>query len=208
MDLQFHGANCISLTTKKAKVVIDDDLDKHGLKNVSGATISLFSSEALKPKSAIKDSFMIDGPGEYEVSGVSVIGIPAQGHMDEAGSKQATIYKIISSSVSLVSLGHIYPELSDDQLEAIGLVDVLITPVGGNGYTLDAVGATKTIKKISPKVVIPVHYKDSGVKYEVEQAELEEFLKELGGDPVAEEKLKLKSGTFSENLTIYKLSRV
>ena len=79
--------------------------------------------------------------------------------------------------------GHIYPDLSEDQLEAIGPVDVLIVPVGGNGYTLDGAGALRVIKKIEPKVVIPTHYADKGIKYEVPQRSLEEALKEMGMEP-------------------------
>ena len=80
-------------------------------------------------------------------------------------------------------LGHIYPDLSEDQLEVIGHVDIAIVPVGNNGYTLDGVGALQVIKKIEPKVVIPTHYADKAIKYEVSQAELAEALKNLGMEP-------------------------
>jgi hypothetical protein len=35
MELQFYGANCIRLTTKKASIVIDDNLVDLGLKSVT-----------------------------------------------------------------------------------------------------------------------------------------------------------------------------
>jgi hypothetical protein len=41
------------------------------------------------------------------------------------------------------NFGHIYPELSEDQLEQIGMVDILVVPVGNSGYTLDASRRTK-----------------------------------------------------------------
>ena len=34
MELQYHGANCISILTKKVRVVIDDNLSQVGLKSI------------------------------------------------------------------------------------------------------------------------------------------------------------------------------
>jgi L-ascorbate metabolism protein UlaG (beta-lactamase superfamily) len=95
--------------------------------------------------------------------------------------------------------GHIYPDLDDKQLEAIGIVDVMVVPVGGNGYTVDPVGALKLIKEIEPKLVVPSHYADKALKFEVPQQELGNALKELAMEPketVA--KLRLKPGELSD----------
>ncbi len=206
MDITYNGANCLSLSTKKANVVIDDNLASLGASSVKKATIRIYTNQNLVPEK-LDDAFLIDGPGEYEISKVSVIGIPAQAHMDEAGKKTATIYKLVAGGVSLAIVGHIMPELTDEELEQIGVVDILVVPIGGNGYTLDKVGAAKILKKIEPKAVIPTHYKQPGIKYEVPQAELSEFIQELGAEPVKEDKLKLKSGLINENLIVYELKR-
>ena len=79
--------------------------------------------------------------------------------------------------------GHIFPKLSDDQLEAIGIVDVMFVPVGGNGYTLDATGALQIVKAVEPKLVVPTHYEDKALNYEVPQASLGDALHTLGMDP-------------------------
>jgi L-ascorbate metabolism protein UlaG (beta-lactamase superfamily) len=63
------------------------------------------------------------------------------------------------------------------------MVDVLVLPVGGNGYTLDPIGALQVIKKIEPKIVIPTHYADDGLQYPVVQQTLEQALKGLGMEP-------------------------
>jgi len=201
MDLQYYGANCVKISTKKATVVIDDNLDKLGLKSITKKDdIALFGMAHDNPSQEVK--LVIDSAGEYEVSDVSIQGIPARGHMDEAGKITATIFKMIIEDVRVVSLGHIYPELNDQQLEAIGTVDVLLVPVGGNGYTLDPIGALKLIKKIEPKLVIPTHYADNAIKYEVPQQDLENALKELAMEPrETVDKLKLKSGDFVSDVT-------
>jgi len=75
----------------------------------------------------------------------------------------------------------------------------MFVPVGGNGYTLDAIGALKLIKKIEPKLVIPTHYDDSGLKFPVPQQTLEEALKSLAMEPKETvTKLRLKSGELGD----------
>jgi L-ascorbate metabolism protein UlaG (beta-lactamase superfamily) len=96
-------------------------------------------------------------------------------------------------------LGHVYPELSNAQLEALGTVDILIVPVGGNGYTLDSVGALTLIKEIEPKIIIPTHYADKSLDYPVPQQSLEEAVRGLAMEAhEAVPKLKVKSGELSD----------
>jgi L-ascorbate metabolism protein UlaG (beta-lactamase superfamily) len=79
------------------------------------------------------------------------------------------------------------------------MVDVLFIPVGGNGYTLDGIGALKVIKKIGPSIVVPTHYAAKGIKYEVPQADLSEVRKTISLEPVEElDQLKLKGREFAE----------
>ncbi len=209
MDIQYKGANCVVLSTKKATLVVDDNLEKVGLKTASNkADVQLFTGESSKG-TINKEAFVIDGPGEYEVKGVSVTGIPARAHTDEEGKQTATIYTITANGIRVCFTDHIFPELSDAQLEKMGVIDLLVIPVGGNGFTLDSVGAAKIAKKIEPKTILPTHYADKAVKYEVPQNGLEDFLKEIGseGEAVDGDKLKLKAGIFPENLAVYKLNR-
>jgi L-ascorbate metabolism protein UlaG (beta-lactamase superfamily) len=108
----------------------------------------------------------------------------------------------------IVVLGHVYPELSEEQLEALGTVDVLFVPIGGNGYTLDGIGALKLIKKIEPKLIIPTHWTDKGINYPVPQADLADALKNMGMEPketVA--KLKLKAGDLADVTQLVVLER-
>ena len=181
MELQYFGANCLRVSTKKAQVVIDDNLDKLGLKLVTKPTdISLHTFSGVPAK---QSRFMADMPGEYEISEVVIHGVSARGHMDQEGQQNAVIYTIAADDLKVAVLGHIYPQLSEDQLEQIGHVDIAVIPVGNSGYTLDAIGALKLIKQIEPKVIIPTHYADKAIKYEVPQIELAEALKNLAMEP-------------------------
>ncbi len=182
MDMQFYGANCLVLTGKQARVVVDDTTSINGGKSiVKEGDICLFTAPHEGAQAGAK--LVVDMPGEYEASGVSVFGIQARAHMDEEGRHTATMYKITWGDTTVLVTGHVYPKLSDADLEAIGLVDVMFVPVGGNGYTTDATGALQLIKQVEPKVVIPTHYAESGVSYEVPQAPLDEALKTMGMEP-------------------------
>lgn len=204
MDIKFHGGNCLSLTVKKAVLMIDAG-EKGVEANASKAQVHLATMTNFAPNKT--DGFEIDGPGEYEVAGFSVTGIPARANMDEEGKQNATIYTIVVAGYKLLVLGHVDPNLTDKQLEEIGMVDIAFVPVGGNGFSMDGVSAAKVITKIEPKIVIPTHYKMSDVNYEVPQDSLESFVKEIGATPEKQDKLKLKNGIVPDNLTVIELGR-
>jgi L-ascorbate metabolism protein UlaG (beta-lactamase superfamily) len=208
MELQFYGANCVRLSCKKASIVIDDNLSDLGAKQVlKPGEVAVYTTAAhTLPK--LEAKLVVDQPGEYEVSDISIHGIAARAHMDEPGAHTATIYRVVIDDIRVAVVGHIYPELSSEQLEAIGLVDVLVVPVGGNGYTLDPIGALKVMKAIEPKIVVPTHYDDSGLIFPVPQQTLTDALKGLGlepKDPVA--RLKIKSGELLESSQVVVLER-
>jgi L-ascorbate metabolism protein UlaG (beta-lactamase superfamily) len=207
MELQYFGGNCIKLATKKATVTVDDTLSELGAKSVTKAgDISLFTGAHGQP--VVESKIVIDEPGEYEVSDISIQGIAARAHIDEEGSHNTTMYKVIIDDVRVAVVGHIYPALSSTQLEALGTIDVLVIPVGGNGYTVDPIGALKLVKDIEPKLVIPTHYDEKDLKYPVPQQPLEEAIKALAMEPretVA--KLKVKAGEVSDLTQLVVLER-
>jgi L-ascorbate metabolism protein UlaG (beta-lactamase superfamily) len=199
VDLQFYGANCVVLSNKDVRLVFDDSLAQLGAKSVTkpGDVVLYTTKDYDEP--AVEVRMNIAMPGEYEIGNVSVVGIAARAHTDDANTVNATMYKVLVGDVSYLITGHIYPELTDEELENIGSVDVMLVPVGGNGYTVDPVGALKLIKDIEPKLVIPTHYADKSLKYEVPQQPLADALKEIGMEPketVA--KLKLKPTDLSD----------
>jgi len=207
LDIQYFGANAIRLSNKKASLVFDDNLADLGLSAITKpGEIALFNGAHVEP--AVATKLVIDYPGEYEVSNVSIRGIMARGHMEEEGQRSAVIYRIIMDDLKLVVLGHVYPELTEEQLESIGMVDVLFIPVGGSGYTLDPIGALKLIKKIEPRLVIPTHYDDSKIKYPVPQTTLVEALKTLAMEPrETVDYLKLKPADLADTMQLIVLER-
>lgn len=207
MELQYFGANSLKITTKKSTILLDPESDITKLKaDLKKVDTVLATQTAFVPKDA-ESVFLVDSPGEYEFEDYSVKGIPAQPHTATIGDKSATIYRFTSNDVVMVFTGHIDAKLTEEQLESIGVVDVVIVPVGGSGYTLDAVGAAAVVRSLEPKLVIPVHSSEDGLSYDVPQQALDLFVKELGA-PVAEEIAeKYKFKALPEILTIQLLKR-
>lgn len=191
MEIKYFGGNCVKISNKKASVVVDDLVNITGKPISTDKDISLYTSGLSKET---KSYFCISGPGEYEVSEISIAGIPSRSHMDEKGQESNTIYRLLVDDIRVAIIGHAYPDLSEEQLESIGTVDVLIIPVGGNGFTLDSIGASKIVKDIEPKIVIPTNFDDGKTVYEVPAAPLEEALKSLVSEiPEKVDSLKIKN---------------
>lgn len=196
-DIEYKGGNGVIISTKKTILVADPNLSVIGLHNSATKEAVELATEA---RFAVNDQdalLTIEGPGEYEIGDFSIRGIPATRHLDaETDEKLTTVYRIEVGDVRIALVGNISPiTLSEEQLENIGVIDVLIVPVGGNGYTLDATSAVSLVRQIDPKVVIPVHYADDALKYEVAQDSLETFVKELGAPVETVAKYKVKSNS-------------
>ncbi|MBC7943064.1 MBL fold metallo-hydrolase [Candidatus Saccharibacteria bacterium] len=207
-DIEYKGANTVVISTKKSTVVVDPKLSVAGLKDVNIKEAVEIATEARFAANGQDARLLIEGPGEYGVANFDIKGIGAQRHLDAEGQELlGTIYRIEFGDVRIGLLGNIYENLSDDQLEELGVLDILIIPVGGNGYTLDATGAASLVRKINPKVVIPVHYADATLKYEVQQDGLEAFVKELGIPVETVSKYKIKGlSTLPATLTLVEIT--
>ena len=68
-------------------------------------------------------------------------------------------------------------DLTNEQVEELGNVDVLLLPVGGVS-TINAPVATEIVRQLEPKVVIPMHYKTPAINRQLEP--VDRFLKEIG----------------------------
>lgn len=209
-DIEYKGGNCITINNKKRDFIFDPKLSVVGLKD---AAVKNYVSVATEERFVVADpdvALQLNGPGEYEVAEVSIRGVRATRHIDTSEDEPiSTMYRVEIGDVRLAILGNIAPKLSDDQLESLGVIDILIIPVGGNGYTLDAVSAATITRQIDPRVVIPVHYADKALKYEVPQDEVDLFVKEIAA--TVEEvgaKYKVKSSSsIPQVLTVVKIER-
>lgn len=133
-----------------------------------------------------KQPFLVSGPGEYEIGGIFIKGLPST--TSYGGSDLVnTIYTVSLENMNICFLGaHNAGELKAETIEALDDIDILFVPIGGEGV-LEPAKAYKLAVSLQPKIVIPMHYGDVGVK-----DALKVFLKEAGENPDPQAKLTLK----------------
>ena len=198
MTISWYGHNGFKITNQGGHLtIITDPFDKSiGLTPPRGNADIVVVSHGHYDHNNIKAisgaPFIIDGPGEYEIKGVSIKGLVGF-HDQKQGEERGldTIYLIELDDLRICHLGDLgQPRLTDEQIEEIGEVDILLIPVGGV-YTIDARQAVEIAEQLEPSLIIPMHYKIPGLKIGLDSAD--KFLKEMGiGKKPAVEKLTLK----------------
>lgn len=152
------GLSSFKIQTATATVLLDPHDGSQGIRPPRAqADLTLIARAEGRNRSAGgENSFVIDGPGEFEVKGVAVYGIAAA----ESGQ---TFFVIEVEDLRLGHLGDLNRLLQDSELEHLDGVDVLFLPIGGHGV-LDSRKAQDIVSEIEPRIVIPMHFKLSGLK--------------------------------------------
>jgi L-ascorbate metabolism protein UlaG (beta-lactamase superfamily) len=201
-DVQYLGHACFRLRGRDG-IVVADPYDRSIGLDIGRPTAHIVTVSHPHPDHAnvaavrpMRDRlFTIDGPGEYEVGGVLITGVRTF-HDKKRGADRGpnTVYVIHLDDVVFCHLGDLGHELTTQQIEEIGTVDVLFIPVGG-GETIGPAEAAAVIGQIEPRIVVPMHYALAGQSSETNDlAPLDKFLHELGLKEItAEERLSLSS---------------
>ena len=182
MDVTWLGHGCFRLRGRGAAVVTDPYPPAIGLKlsrmDAEVVTVSHDHDNHSYTQVVREGAYEIRGPGEYEVAGVSVIGIPTY-HDSEKGRKEGrnTVYLIDIDDITVCHLGELGHRLDDSEAEAVSSPDVLLVPVGGR-TSLNAGQAAEVVRQLEPRYVVPMHYSIPGLKLQLDP--IDRFLKEMG----------------------------
>jgi L-ascorbate metabolism protein UlaG (beta-lactamase superfamily) len=208
MEITYYNHSCFKLKGKNGTVLTDPYESSTGPSLPSLSVDIVTTSHGHPDHNALGKAsgtarrpkpFIISEPGEYELGGISVFGIPSF-HDDKEGAERGSnnIYSIFIDEVRVCHLGDLGHELSSAQIEEIGVVDVLLCPVGGF-YTIDPKIAVKVIQQLEPYYVIPMHYKTSQHADTFKDVKtLEDFLKEYGSSPAPQAKLSVEKNKLPE----------
>jgi L-ascorbate metabolism protein UlaG (beta-lactamase superfamily) len=201
LDVTFLGHSCFRLRGKAAAVVTDPYPPTIGLKlsrmDAELVTIS-HEHENHSYTQVVRDgAYEIRGPGEYEVAGVSVIGVPTY-HDGEKGARHGrnTVYLIEIDEVRVCHLGDLGHKLDDTEAESVASPDVLLVPVGGRS-AMNGAQAAEVVRQLEPRYVVPMHYAVPGLKLQLDP--IDRFLKEMGvtaSDP--QPKLSVQKSSVTE----------
>lgn len=186
MELAYLGHSAFRIKGKTATVVTDPfDSQMVGLKfprvEAEIVTVSHSHDDHNKVENVGGVRKVIDGPGEYEVSGISILGY-ATYHDAQKGAERGknTIYVIEVDGKRILHLGDLGHALSNDILEDMGDIDILLIPVGGK-YTIGPKEAVEVVHSVDPKVIIPMHYGDPALNQETFAGlnTLDDFINEM-----------------------------
>jgi L-ascorbate metabolism protein UlaG (beta-lactamase superfamily) len=174
MQIVWYGKTCFKIIFQEADILTDPfSPKKDGFKNPKiTSSIVIFSEKPEKIEESSEKNFFILNPGEYEIKDIFIFGFP---HFEKEILK--TIYKIEAEEIKICFLGEISKNLTDEEIEKLGEVDILIFPVSFKDNL-------ELINKIEPSIIIPSCWQ--------KEKDLNLLFKEFGFKKEPLEKFKIK----------------
>jgi L-ascorbate metabolism protein UlaG (beta-lactamase superfamily) len=213
MELTWYGRTCIRLRGKDAVVINDPYPSIVGPtgRGITGDVVTFsHPDDNHPPKKATKlsrdggtamptsleASFVLDGPGEYEVHDVLVTGIRTYRDNDKGAARgRQTAFVTELDGIHTIHLGDIGHELTEEKLADIGRVEVVCVPIGG---ALTAATAAALVAQLDPKIVVPMPVCED--EADCDEA-LKKFFHEMGAEPQVQPKLSVMPSTLPAETT-------
>ncbi len=200
VEISWLGRTCFRLRGREGAVLTDPVAASTGysLGRTSAEIVTLSRNDdpAISNHDGVQgEPRVFEAPGEYEVRGILVTGIPI-----ERGDGQRTMafaYEI--DGVNIVHLG--LPDAPPDAsiLERFENVDVLLMPVGGGG-SLSASVAADLMQRIDPNIVVPMNYRTDLDSTHLDP--IDRFLSEAGATPEPRPRLSVTRSSIPSELTV------
>ena len=186
MEIVWFGHASVMLSTAGGALVADPFPDSLGI-SMAEKRAQIVTVSNSHPNHSSTDGFrdsprIIDEPGEYEVGGYYLSGMATTAE-NEGEALVNTVFTIRTEGLIVCHLGDLNQILTPSQAQRLNETDVLIVPAGG-GCTLDPSRAAELVNLISPRIVIPVHYRTEGVS-SVDLEPIDSFLGHIGVSDVA-----------------------
>ena len=218
MELQWFGRTCVRFKGRDAVVVADAYQSVVGPtgRGITGDIVT-FSHPDDDPlprakgvatrdggiylPTSLEQAFVLEGPGEYEVKHVLLIGVRTF-RDDKRGADRGrnVTFSVELDGVRIAHLGDIAHTLTEEKIGEIGPVDVACVPIGGQ---LSATRAAEVVAQLDPKIVIPMAVCDD--ERECDEA-LAKFLHEMGAkDTTPQAKLTVTPSSIPEETTTVRL---
>ena len=176
MKIEYLGHSCFRLTDEKGVVLLTDPYTRVGYELPRGlradiVTVSHGHFDHNNVSAIENRAKIVNAAGKTVYEDVTIEGI-ATWHDDKQGALRGgnVVYKIGMDGLTVCHLGDLGEAFREDLAEKIGQVDVLLLPIGGT-YTIDAVQAAEYVRKLQPKLVIPMHYRPQDGSLDIDGAE-------------------------------------
>ena len=205
MDINWYGHACFRIREKGVTVVTDPHPEELGYARPRIRADVVTISHTHEGHSAVKgfrgSPRVLRAPGEYEIGGVFVTGVPTF-HDDKNGqeSGQNVAFLFDFDGLTVCHLGDLGHVLIQDQVEALDAVNVLLIPVGGIS-TITPAKAAEVVSIVEPNIVIPMHYQTAAASRKL--GSVTRFLKAMGLDKAEpQESLRISSSSLPEDTRV------
>ena len=167
MKIKWNGHASFTITASDGTAIVTDPYDPSGYGGVlmydqvkdraDGVLVSHNHADHNYVKGIPGSPKILKDSGQ--VKDIKVKGISTY-HDESGGSERGenTVFVFAVDGMNICFAGDLGHPLSNEQIKAIGTLDVLLIPVGGT-YTVDAGGAAKIAGDLNPKLIIPMHFK-------------------------------------------------
>jgi L-ascorbate metabolism protein UlaG (beta-lactamase superfamily) len=190
MEITWYGRACFRLKGREATVITDPCPPSTGFvagkHDVDLLTLSHEHADHAYTRS-ITAGLTLKRPGEYEFHDLLVTGIGS--FHDAVGGQERgrnVIFSFEVDGVHIAHLGDLGHLLSEEQLTELGPIDVLLVPAGGV-FTVTPAEAAEVVSQISPKIVIPMHFRVDDASSDLLPAD--KFLQEMAvAEPIRQPK--------------------
>ncbi len=181
MDITWLGHSCFRLRSNDVVAITDPFPDSIGLSMGEPEAIAVTVSQD-HPNHCYWQGVqggpkVLSGPGEYEHSGIYITGVMTHRGDEATEGKRNTAYVIDMENLRLCHLGDVKEILTTRQVEELTPVDILFLPAGGV-CTVEISKAVEIIRRLEPRVVVPMHYSVPGLG--VQLRGLDDFMREMG----------------------------
>lgn len=205
MDITWYGHSCFRVVERGRATVVTDPYDGslgYEIPRLKADIVTIsHDAPGHNHLAAVKGyTHVIEGPGEYEIGGVFIIGV-ATFDPEAAIPRRNVVYVLDYDGLTVAHLGDLDHVPNQSMIDALGPVDIALVPVGGGGG-LSSSQAAEVISLLEPSIVVPMHFHTpalSGLTLDP----VDRFLKEMGINTIQEEGLlRVSAGTLPEQTQV------
>ncbi len=209
MEITWHGLTCFRFSERGSATVVTDPYPPEvglTLPRSRADVVTISRDDPYCTHTAgVRGPFrVLNGPGEYEIGNVFITGVATVANGRQGALRgRNVIFAFNYGGLSVCHLGSLGHVPARAEVEAIGMVHILLVPVGGGG-SLGPSQAAEVISLFEPGIVIPMNYKLPGLAPNL--GPLARFLKEMGLERVERcETLKVSRSDVSEETRLVAL---
>ena len=205
MDITWYGHSCFRVVERGYATVVTDPFDAslgyEPLRLKADIVTVSHDAPGHNNLAVVKGAtHVIQGPGEYEIGEVFIIGVATYDPTCEV-PRRNVVYVLDYSALTVAHLGDLDHVPSQSMIDALGPVDIALVPVGGGGG-LSSGQAAEVISLLEPSIVVPMHFQTPAL-LGLNLDPVDRFLKEMGINSIeAQGMLRVAPGVLPEQTQV------